>query len=147
MFREWKKHTRVSARRHCCSYIFFVFNEYAILLIPNEAGRSQSDQQKNTINILSLPFVYVSRCRSACKRSFQFHAIEFSEIWMHFCNYLVGSSKTMNFGLSTNSNAMAKRFRCPPDSSPVFVNRFSYNPIASNISCICALCERGNKKE
>lgn len=68
--------------------------------------------------------------------------------FMYFLyNYLVGSSKTINFGLSTSSNAMAKRLRCPPDNSPVFVNRFSYNPIASKISCICACVrETGGEK-
>lgn len=46
----------------------------------------------------------------------------------------VGSSKNITFGLSTNSNAMAKRFFCPPDKHPVNVFKDSVSRNVSNIS-------------
>lgn len=60
--------------------------------------------------------------------------------------HLVGSSKNMTGGLSNNSNAIAKRFRCPPDNSPVLVRRTSYKPIASKICWICSAVEWNGKR-
>lgn len=58
------------------------------------------------------------------------------------CAYLVGSSKNITGGLSTNSNAIAKRFFWPPDRLPVIVLRQSYKPIALMISIICNWTQR-----
>lgn len=60
--------------------------------------------------------------------------------------HLVGSSKNMTGGLSNNSNAIAKRFRCPPDNSPVLVFRTSYKPIASRICWIYFAAEWKEEK-
>lgn len=51
--------------------------------------------------------------------------------------YLVGSSKNMTGGLLTNSSAMARRFRWPPDRLPVRVLAQGSKPSAVRISLTC----------
>lgn len=45
-----------------------------------------------------------------------------------WCTYVVGSSKNSIGGLSNNSNAIDKRFRCPPD-------RFEHFVFLANVKC------------
>lgn len=52
----------------------------------------------------------------------------------------------MTGGLSTISNAIAKRLRCPPDRSLALVFLCSYNPIASKI-CFIYIMHINERKE
>lgn len=55
-------------------------------------------------------------------------------IWFPFVYYyVVGSSKKSIAGLLTSSNAIIKRFLCPPDKCSTLVSRLVPKPIRDNI--------------
>lgn len=102
-------------------------------------ARNAEDELKTHISNLELMWMNVTIFVShVCENS------RFQRWWtmrwaatLYRYTHLVGSSKNMTGGLSTNSNAIAKRFRCPPDKLPVLILRVSYKPIASKICWIC----------